>query len=120
MTKPKITVKTVSDEIITAANAVETITVGQMTIGLKKPGILSQYRIVEVVGESAKNQVYMGMIMPLLWVVEIDGHSEPLPSTKRELEALIQRLGEDSINAIMEHIDSTVSVDAVSTESVKN
>jgi len=119
MTKPKITVKTVSDEIITAANAVETITVGQMTIGLKKPGILSQYRIVEVVGDSAKNEVYMGMILPILWVTEVNGDAQPAPSTKRELEALIQLLGEDGVGAVMSHVSGAYKV-GTSKESVKN
>lgn len=41
----KVTVHTgasPSEEIVAAANAVETITVGGKTIGLKRPGILAQ------------------------------------------------------------------------------
>jgi hypothetical protein len=119
MNKPKITIKPASDEIIAAANTIETIAVGQMTIGLKRPGILSQYRIVEVVGESAKNEVYMGMINPILWVHEVNGEHQPAPSTKRELEALIQLLGEEGVVAIADHITLHLpSKEGV--ESVKN
>lgn len=118
MGAPKVTLRP-SEEIIQAANEVDTIVVGAMTIGLKKPGILAQYRIVEVVGDSAKNQVYMGMINPILWVNEIDGEYQPMPGTKRELEALIQRLGEDGVVAIAENIAARVAP-AESAERVKN
>ena len=118
-TQPKITIKTASEEIIKAANVVETVVVGEMTIGLKKPNVLRQYQIVEVVGNSAKNETYMGMVMPLLWVVEINGEDQPYISTKRELEALISRLGDEGIGAIMGHLN-TKAIAAESDESIKN
>lgn len=93
-----------SEQIIKAANTVEYVEAGGMKIGLKKPGILQEYRIVEIAGDSAKNEVYMGMIMPILWVCEIDGELESAPTTKRELEARIQRLGDEGVGAIMTHL----------------
>lgn len=122
--KPKVTIQKPSEAIVAAANQLETIVAGEMVIGLKKPGILAQYRIVEVVGDSAKNQVYMNMIMPVLWVAEINGEPQPQPSTKRELEALIQRLGEDGIGALMRRFTPTEEGEsenaAVSGDTIKN
>lgn len=97
---------TPSAQIIADANAIETIKAGDMTIGLRKPSVLMQYRIVEVLGASAKNEVYMGMIMPLLWVAEIDGEAVHQPKTKLQVEALIQRIDEIGISAVMEHLQS--------------
>ncbi|OGB23354.1 MAG: hypothetical protein A3I66_01430 [Burkholderiales bacterium RIFCSPLOWO2_02_FULL_57_36] len=96
-----------------------------MILGLKKPNVLQQYRVVEMVGDSAKNQVYMAMIMPLFWIVQIHGEPQPMPSTKRELEALIQRLGDAGIEALMTHFspkdeDQAADGNDAETENVKN
>lgn len=71
------------------------------TIVLCKPGILAQYRLVEAVGnDAAKNEVYMGMIMPILYVASIDGNPVAQPSNKAQVEALLQRLDEAGIVAV--------------------
>lgn len=90
-----------SDQII--AKAAQTVTVKDSAgreITIKKPGILAQYRLVEVAGESAKNEVYMRMILPLIYVTAIDGDPVSQPANKLQLEALIQRLDEHGIVAI--------------------
>lgn len=69
-------------------------------ITLKKPGVLAQYRLVELMGDSAKNEVYMGMVLPLIFVTAIDGDAVTQPRSKREVEALIERLDEDGISAV--------------------
>lgn len=71
------------------------------TITLRKPGVLAQYRLVEALGEVAKNVTYVDMIFPLLFVTAIDGATVPMPAKKSEIEALIQRLDEDGIAAVM-------------------
>lgn len=68
---------------------------------LVKPSVLAQYRIVKVVGaDTAANQTYMMMIMPLLFVQEIDGETVMFPNSELELEALIQRLDDDGVEAV--------------------
>lgn len=67
---------------------------------LRKPEILAQYRIIDVLGERSKNDVYVGMVMPWLWVKAIDGEAVIQPTSHRELEALIQRGGEEGLEAI--------------------
>lgn len=99
----KVTVNpTPSDEAVAKATAAVSVTdAGGRTIVLKKPGVLAQYRLVEMMGDSAKNDVYMNMVLPLIFVTSIDGDPVAMPSTKRELEALIQRLDEDGIAAVV-------------------
>jgi hypothetical protein len=70
-------------------------------IKLKKPGVLAQFRLVEVLGESAKNQVYMGMVLPLIYVTAIDDLPVFQPTSKLEVEALIQQLDEAGCDAVM-------------------
>lgn len=99
----KITVnQTPSDQVAAEAQGAVVVTDARgRKITLKKPGILSQFRIVEIVGgELAKNQVYMSMILPLIYVAEIDGDPVLFPASKRELDALIQRLDEDGIETV--------------------
>ena len=71
------------------------------TIKLKKPGVLAQYRLIEILGASAKNEVYMAMVLPLIYVTSIDGEVVHQPISKREVEALIQQLDEDGVEAVM-------------------
>lgn len=71
---------------------------------LKRPGVLSQLRLVEALGATAKNEVYMGMVLPALYVASIDGEAEMSPRSKPQLEGLIQRLDEDGLTAVNEGI----------------
>ena len=69
-------------------------------ITLKKPPVLAQFRIVEVVGDSAGNETYMRMILPLIYVTGIDDAPVFQPTSKVELEGLIGRLDEHGIVAV--------------------
>lgn len=94
-----------SEELIAKASAEQVVedSTGRI-ITLRKPSVLAQYRLVEMLGETAKNQVYMGMVLPLLYVSAINDDKLPALSTKREVEALIQRLDEAGIEAIMKGV----------------
>jgi hypothetical protein len=101
---------TPSEEIRQAAQAAVTVTDRRgRVIQLNKPGILSQYRLVEALGESAKNDVYMGMVLPLIFVVAIDEEPVLLPTTKAQVEALIAQLDEAGIAAVMEGVQQHYS-----------
>jgi hypothetical protein len=69
-------------------------------ITLRKPPVLAQFRLIEVLGDTAENKVYTAMALPLIYVVAIDDDPVHQPSSKRELEALIQRLDEEGIAAV--------------------
>jgi hypothetical protein len=100
----KVTInQTPSAQVVTKAISATTVTDSAgRTITLKKPGVLAQYRLIEALGDTAKNEVYMAMAMPLIYVSEIDGDSVILPSTKIQVEALIQRLDEHGIQAVIQ------------------
>lgn len=68
---------------------------------MRKPSPLAQFRIAEALGALASNQAYMEMVTPLLWLGAIDGDPVALPTSKLELEALIQRLDDDGMTHIM-------------------
>jgi len=109
--------ETPSQQVIRSATAETTVTDARgRTITLKKPGILAQYRLVEMMGDSASNETYMNMILPVLFVSAIDGEAVLAPNTKREIEALIQRLDEEGIAAVVagvqEKFGAQVSVEA--------
>jgi hypothetical protein len=85
-------------------------------ITLKKPGLLAQFQIVEAAGpEAAENRVYMSMILPLIYVVSIDGLPVPPPRRKSEIDALIQRLEDHGFlalrNGLEEHFADQSELD---------
>lgn len=99
--KVKVTLNP-SDQIVQQAKAEVTVSDERgRVIKLKKPGVLAQFRLIEALGETAKNEVYMGMVLPLIFVTAIDDDPVYQPASKREVEALIQQLDEDGIAAVM-------------------
>ena len=98
-------VKKPSDEAVAKAAADFVIQdANGRSITLKKPGVLAQYRLIEALGDSAKNEVYMAMVLPLIYVVKIDDNDVRSPNTKREVEALIQQLDEVGIEAVVSNV----------------
>lgn len=92
---------TPSEQAVAKAQAEVQITDSQgRSITLKKPGVLAQYRLIEALGDAAKNEVYTAMVLPLIFVAAIDGDPVFQPASKREIEALIQRLDEAGISAV--------------------
>jgi hypothetical protein len=74
------------------------------SIALQKPGVLAQFRLVKILGKSAENTVYVQMVLPLTYVVEIDGVPVSQPNSEREIEALITRLDEEGVAAVMQGV----------------
>lgn len=109
---PKVTITdsssgTASGQILAAANATfEEKDARGRILTLKKPALLVQFRLTEAMGpEAAENGAYRAMCLPLMWVTAIDGEPVILPSTKLEIEALIQRLDDDGFLAIQAGIE---------------
>ncbi len=102
----KVTVhETPTEQVLAEAASTVSIRDAQgRVIVLKKPGILAQYRIIEVAGESSKNEVYMRMVLPLIYVTELDGIPISQPANKLQLESLIQRLDESGVEAVMKGV----------------
>lgn len=71
-----------------------------------EPDVLAESRLMRSVGpEAALNPAYMRLyVMPAVSVVEIDGEEMPVPTTQREIDAAISRLGHEGINAVVAHI----------------
>jgi len=90
--------------IAKAQASAEVIDARGRIITLKKPGVLAQFRLIEALGDTAQNQVYMAMVLPLIFVADIDGEPVILPTRKSEVEALILRLDEDGIEAVQQGV----------------
>jgi hypothetical protein len=92
-------VVTPSQEIIGGAAATSTLpTASGRTLTLRKPGALQRLRLADALGaDSAKNEVYFGQAFVAVCVVAIDGDPVSFPTTKRELEALVQRLDDEGL-----------------------
>lgn len=111
MGEPTVTInESPSAQIIAPALTEFTVTdsAGRV-IKLKKPAVLAQYRLVEALGDSASNSTYMAMALPLLYVISIDEDAVYPPIKKSEVEALIQRLDEHGIEAVMQGVQDNFS-----------
>jgi hypothetical protein len=94
--------ETPSDTLVKKAAAEVTIdTPNGFAVTLKRPGVLSSFRLVKMLGDAARNVVYMNMVLPFTYIVAIDGKPVAPPNTEREIEALISRLDEDGVAAVM-------------------
>ena len=91
-------------------------------LGLRRLPFLEEFRIVETVGpERAANQVYMGMLNPILCIAEIDGEKIEVPRTHAQVEALINRAGEEGFAAAYEGVAKHFAVDQKDLENrIKN
>lgn len=97
-----------TQEILAKANEETSVTDSQgRVIKIKKPGVLSQYRLIEALGDSAQNQTYMAMVLPLIYVTAIDDLAVHQPKSKMQVEAIIQQLDEHGIEAVMRHVQET-------------
>jgi hypothetical protein len=105
--KVTITSGSPAEQVVAQAAATVSVTDSRgRVIVLKRPGVLAQYRIIEVAGDSAGNETYMGMVLPLIFVTEIAGDPIAQPVNKLQLEALISRLDEDGIAAVMKGVSA--------------
>jgi hypothetical protein len=91
-------------------------------IGLKEPPFLAEFDIIDVVGpEKSKNQTYMGMLNPLLYIAEIDGEPVQFPTTMIQVRALIQKADRHGFMAALDGIQKHfASNDEALTEQIKN
>lgn len=104
MSEATVTLKP-AQEVLIKANEETVITDSKgRSIKMKKPGVLAQYRLIEALGEVSANTTYMAMVMPLIYVVAIDDSPVHQPKSKIQVEALIQQLDEEGIQAVMKHV----------------
>ena len=106
---PRVTIKegaapaSATSELMGSAAQEVTVSDGRgRQISLKKPGLLAQYRLVEAMGaeRAANDRLYM-MCLPLTYLAAIDGEPVSIPPTYLGIEALVQRLDDAGLEAIM-------------------
>ena len=122
MAKVTLHADTPSQTIVKAANQLQTKTdAGGRTIGIRRMQALDRLKMFEVVGaENAKNEAYLGYAALAFHVCSIDGEAVSRPSNKIQLEALIQRLGDDGLNAVGEAVEEMFAPKADEAEQIKN
>lgn len=105
MTMITLNPTTPTAEVISKAAADVTIDGGRgRAIKLRRPGVLAQFRLIEALGDTARNGVYVNMVLPLIYIGAIDDDTNIQLSKKSEIEALIQRLDEEGIEAVMKGV----------------
>lgn len=103
---PKVTVhESPSQQLVREAVAEQIVPDARgRKITLRKPAVIQQFRLVRLLGDAAANATYMAMVFPLIFVTAIDGDPVLPPQKESEIEALIQRLDEDGIDAVVKGV----------------
>jgi hypothetical protein len=106
MRAPRVTIEkpgvTPTQELIANAAKDELLKGDGITILVRKPGPLAQFRLIAAVGaELAANQTYMQMINPLIYISQINGEDVMPPMSNLEVEALITRLDDEGLGLVM-------------------
>jgi hypothetical protein len=94
--------ETPSEAVIKAANATVTVKDERgREITVRRLKTLDRMRLLEMVGaENSLNDRYLGYATLAHCVVGIDGDPIPVCNSKVALEAVVQRLDDDGINAV--------------------
>lgn len=76
-------------------------------LAIKRLGALDRLRIFKAIGSNlSSNAPYLGMAMLAFSVTAIDGIPVPAPGNEAQLEALIQKLGDEGIDAVADSLDA--------------
>lgn len=69
-------------------------------IGVKKASTIARYRLSKIMGADSNNPVRFGYAMLTLCVDSIDGDPIPTPNSDREIEVILERLGDEGCDAV--------------------
>ncbi|MDA8230744.1 MAG: hypothetical protein M0006_05345 [Magnetospirillum sp.] len=122
MTTLNLNPETPSATIVNAANTAATVTddKGRM-IGIKRMNALDRLRMFEVIGgDNAKNEAFLGYATLAFHVVNVDGDAFSRPTTRRQLEAMIQMLDDDGLAAVAKGIAEHFAPAEIDADAVKN
>lgn len=111
--------ETPSQSVIRAAN--EGVTVTDRTgraIAIRRLGPVERLRMLKLIG--GQNEHYMGMASLAFLVFSIDGDAIARPVNDLQLEALIQRLGDEGIEAVANGAVAHFQDEAASKADIKN
>ena len=112
---------TPSQAVVKAATMPQTVTDTQgRTLGVKKLGALDRLKMFEVVGaDNAKNEAYLGYAALAFHVTSIDGDPIGRPANRMQLESLVQRLGDDGLEAVGAALQATMPQES-DADAIKN
>ncbi|MDE2238453.1 MAG: hypothetical protein KGJ73_00815 [Rhodospirillales bacterium] len=84
---------------------------------LRRVGVLEQLRLYKALGpELSENQAYMGLARVAAAVAAVDGVPLPFPAHEAGIEAALERLGEDGVEAVgqvlLAHEERSLAADA--------
>lgn len=123
--RPTIT-ETPSEAVIKSAVKSARVTDSRnRVIGIIRPSAGFRMRLMRVLGgELTGNPVYFGHAMLAACVRELDGEPVPAPTTSIQIEALVERLDDEGLNAIAQGMQEQFGLgatpDSEAVEAAKN
>lgn len=95
--------ETPAASVVSAANESVTVTTpaGRVLV-VSRLNALKRMRLFKILGDDARNQMYLGTAATACAVTSIDGAPVSFPASQLEVEALVGRLDDDGITAASE------------------
>lgn len=97
--------ETPSARIIDGARKVtELTTPAGRRVKIRNLTVLDQTRLYRAMGpEQSMNQPYSWVVMAAAAVVEVDGVPSIPPTNEKQIDAMLERLGDDVVNTVLVH-----------------
>jgi len=93
------------------------------TLKVRKIGPLQRTRLFKLMGpDNSRNIPLLGHYQMAVSVIEIDGIAHAFPTTELQIEAMIERLDEDGLEAVAEawRANKWIDIDAGNPDNIKN
>ena len=113
---------TPSQAIVKAAAFPQSVTDAQgRAIAVRRLGALDRLKMFEVVGpDNSRNEAYLGYAALAFHVTAVDGDPVGRPANRLQLESLVQRLGDDGLEAIGLALQDSMQPQEGDGDAVKN
>lgn len=111
----KVNTSTPSERIVEEANRTYSVTDTKGTaIEFRRLGMSGHRRLLKAISnESANKQQLFSMYLMAASVVSIDGDAVTFPSNEIQLDALVDRLGDDGFAALIQAIPANLGAQTV-------
>ena len=102
--------------VATASSAMDVRDRRGRAIKVRHLTALDTLRLLKAAGPIlAQNQSWLSMAMLAMSVTEIDHIPVPFPTSEAQIESMVEKLGEDGIEAIADAVDRTMTTESNNT-----
>jgi len=117
MNKPEVEEERPSEKIIKKGKATyEVVDELGRIIKVRAPSYLERTDFISALGERGESIAYLNQVMPAMYVKEIDGTAVFMPTKLSEVRAILQKLDDEGVAAVIECVVNNIIEDKTEKE----